>query len=442
MLVAEPACADGVEQPGCRLGFVSRLGAPKTVGVAFTRHGARLCGQVQSQQAIRLSLAVKQAQHINAVEQVVRRPAGICAPIMIFNDMQMRQLGRRVAGCFLACVAGFCLTALAGPALPGLSPFASTAQAEDGQGRGEAVIGTFRLKGRRDAPDDAGLQEPMRPADRSPPAELTLDVPGPVFPNPADVVSESEEHALDLLQAGIAALEAGDEVKARQNFEQVIATAPESGEANRARRHLAVLYQRQAPPDAMTRAGGRGTGAEAGSSVVSPKPSVRKPPLSAEEKWQRQRKLALYRQDFISMVGDRVFFGAGSQKLGARARQVLAAQATWLKKYRELAAIIEGHADEGTMASEQQSAIARARADAVYSRLVQEGVEPSRLQIKAVGQANPVARCAEKVCAAQNRRAVTGLEYFGDLTPEVADGAVPGQDETPGLGSSGVPLTR
>lgn len=372
----------------------------------------------------------------------MRRPAGMCAPIMIFNDQQKRQLAPGGAGWSLAALAAFCLTALGGQVLPGFSPFISIAYAQDGQGRGEAVIGTFRLKGRRDAAGDAGMKDPVGSADRLPSAELTLDVPGPVFPDPADVASESEEHALDLLQAGIEALEAGDEAKARHKFERVIATAPESGEANRARRHLAVLYQRQVPQEPVRRQGGVGTDTVAGPSGASRKPSVRKPPMSAEEKWQRQRKLAIYRQDFIAMVGDRVFFGAGSQKLGARARQVLAAQASWLKKYSELAAIIEGHADEGTMASEQQSAIARARADAVYNRLVQEGVEPSRLQIKAIGQANPVARCAEKVCAAQNRRAVTVLEYLDHLTPEVADGALPGQDETPRVGSSGVPLTR
>lgn len=333
---------------------------------------------------------------------------------------------------------------------------AAEAQAEPGaqQRREEAVIGTFRLKGSPQRPegtdglaDKIKARDPLMTPDTDTPAFSTDDAP-PVGGGPGDGAAAREDRALEILQAAVAALEDGRRDEARDLFEQVIAVAPASGEANRARRHLASLYRgddgevprreravpgktvaRDVQPDDFKSV--RPLEPEAAGRLAVPPPSERQPSvrtapaLTVEERWQRRRRMALFQQDFITMVGDRIFFGVGSQKLGARARQVLAQQAAWLRRHPDLAAVIEGHADDGSMAQGEQELISRARAEAVYNRLVEEGVEPTRLQVRAAGRQEPVAQCDEKACAAQNRRVVVKLTYVRDLKPEVAVGAEP-----------------
>ena len=105
-------------------------------------------------------------------------------------------------------------------------------------------------------------------------------------------------------------------------------------------------------------------------------------------------------------AGDRVFFATGSAELGSRARSALAAQAKWLMRWHEFEAAIEGHADEP--GSEQENIVlSEQRAEAVRDRLIQEGVEPSRIAVVPLGRSIPIATCADTDCRAQNRRAVT-----------------------------------
>ena len=90
-------------------------------------------------------------------------------------------------------------------------------------------------------------------------------------------------------------------------------------------------------------------------------------------------------------AGDRVFFATGSAELGSRARSALAAQAKWLMRWREFEAAIEGHADEP--GSEQENIVlSEQRAEAVRDRLIQEGVEPSRIAVVPLGRSIPSPR--------------------------------------------------
>ena len=75
-------------------------------------------------------------------------------------------------------------------------------------------------------------------------------------------------------------------------------------------------------------------------------------------------------------------------------------------RWHEFEAAIEGHADEpGT--EQENIVLSEQRAEAVRDRLIQEGVEPSRLAVVPLGRSIPVATCADTDCRAQNRRAVT-----------------------------------
>jgi outer membrane protein OmpA-like peptidoglycan-associated protein len=112
--------------------------------------------------------------------------------------------------------------------------------------------------------------------------------------------------------------------------------------------------------------------------------------------------------DLRSSAGDRIFFGNGSADLGARARQVLAAQATWLGRHPDVAITLEAHADDSGSAA-YNSELAGRRAEAVQQRLVEEGVAAERITIAAHGRDRKIASCPAPECAAQNRRVVTSI---------------------------------
>jgi peptidoglycan-associated lipoprotein len=126
--------------------------------------------------------------------------------------------------------------------------------------------------------------------------------------------------------------------------------------------------------------------------------------------------------DFKQSVGDRIFFDTATARIDSRQRSVLQAQAAWLKERPETVVKLEGHADEpGTR--ELNFLVARERAEAVRSVLIKEGVAAERIEITAVGNDQPVARCAAAAgvptspiadaCAGQNRRVVTVVEWAG-----------------------------
>lgn len=117
-------------------------------------------------------------------------------------------------------------------------------------------------------------------------------------------------------------------------------------------------------------------------------------------------------ETFRREAGDRVFFASGSPDLGSRARVVLAIQADWLKRHSLLRLTIEGHADDGG-SPEQELRLSAERAEAVRDRLIAEGVEARRIAVVARGREQRVAPCADSVCSAQNRRAVTMVYASG-----------------------------
>ena len=111
-------------------------------------------------------------------------------------------------------------------------------------------------------------------------------------------------------------------------------------------------------------------------------------------------------EEFMKVVGDRVFFDFDRYDVKDEGRATLQRQAAWLKKYPNVSVQIEGHCDErGTR--EYNLALGSRRATAAKDYLISLGVEASRVSTISYGKEKPVCVESTESCWAQNRRAVT-----------------------------------
>ena len=111
-------------------------------------------------------------------------------------------------------------------------------------------------------------------------------------------------------------------------------------------------------------------------------------------------------EDFIVSVGDRVYFGYDSAELDGDAKELLQAQAAWLKQYSKTSIIIEGHCDErGTR--EYNLALGEKRAQAVKAYLNGLGISISSLSTISYGKERPAVVGSNDAAWGQNRRSVT-----------------------------------
>ena len=98
-----------------------------------------------------------------------------------------------------------------------------------------------------------------------------------------------------------------------------------------------------------------------------------------------------------------IHFAYDSYELDGSARDVLAANAEWLKENRRARTEIEGHCDErGTV--EYNLALGAKRAKAVKDYLVSLGISSERLTTISYGEELPLCRDASEQCYARNRR--------------------------------------
>ncbi len=113
--------------------------------------------------------------------------------------------------------------------------------------------------------------------------------------------------------------------------------------------------------------------------------------------------------DLVVNVGDRIFFGYDRYDLTPEAREILDAQANWLRQYQDLNITIEGHADErGTR--EYNLALGERRANSVRGYLIALGVNPSRVGTISYGKERPAVPGSNETSWAQNRRGVTKVD--------------------------------
>ena len=283
----------------------------------------------------------------------------------------------RLAG--LACV-------LILPCTAPVSAFDETPRAPRGAER-EAVLGTFHIR------DEA------RDLDHTARAPALL--PKLKHSELADIMHTFADAR--------AARDDGDLDEAQRLFERVIAAHPNSRLADEARKDLGELYRRQKDLAPKTRAA-RIT-PDRPVETYGPRRPERRDTRSRDRQdtpdVKRSRRLVMLERQFIADVGDRIFFAKGSHELGARARDVLNAQAEWLKAHPDIVVSIEGHADDGASGEGVDFDLSDARADVVRARLIEEGVHEDRLRTKSFGEGRPVAQCSNPGCSAQNRRVVT-----------------------------------
>ncbi len=111
-------------------------------------------------------------------------------------------------------------------------------------------------------------------------------------------------------------------------------------------------------------------------------------------------------QDFVSNVGDRVFFPLNSSTVTSEGRVILQRQAQWLQTYSNIAVTVEGHADErGTR--EYNIALGARRAQAAKAVLMSYGVSANRINTVSYGKERPVVTGDTENSWSLNRRAVT-----------------------------------
>lgn len=213
-----------------------------------------------------------------------------------------------------------------------------------------------------------------------------------------------------IFEFAVSEMAAGRLLSAQRQLELFVAGHPDHPDAGAARRHLARLYQDGVAPAV--------AGAPSSVAPIDVPRAARDLGINPALGALPPRRVVLDRtapaaleDSFAEEAGDRVFFNSGSAELGQRARAVLQAQARWLKRNPALFAVVEGHADDEGLGAYDMVRLSQARAEAVYRRLVEEGVPRQRLATSAWGRDMPVANCDSALCAAQNRRSVTVLTF-------------------------------
>ena len=98
------------------------------------------------------------------------------------------------------------------------------------------------------------------------------------------------------------------------------------------------------------------------------------------------------------------FFDTDKSELRPDARDVLSADATWLKEHPSVKITIEGHCDERNT-EEYNLALGWRRANAAKAYLAQLGVAADRVSTISYGEEKPFATCHNETCWSQNRRA-------------------------------------
>ena len=122
---------------------------------------------------------------------------------------------------------------------------------------------------------------------------------------------------------------------------------------------------------------------------------------SAEDYWA-QRQQAEYLTEQAGLQD--VYFDFDSYQLTDEAKQILTANAGWLKGHPKAGITIEGHCDQrGTRA--YNYVLGEKRATRTRNYLASLGVSPTQLTVMSYGKDNPFCRESSNTCFQENRRA-------------------------------------
>ncbi len=152
---------------------------------------------------------------------------------------------------------------------------------------------------------------------------------------------------------------------------------------------VALLAACESTPDQQSTTGGLGAGTVGQPSGVAGRPGAR--PGSQE--------------DLVANVGDRVFYDLDRSDLKPEARRTIERWAGWMRQYPNVAATVEGHADErGTR--EYNLALGERRANSAKNYLVSLGIEARRVATISYGKERPAVVGSNEAAWSQNRRGV------------------------------------
>ena len=150
------------------------------------------------------------------------------------------------------------------------------------------------------------------------------------------------------------------------------------------------------------------TTAEARPPVEEPAPPVTNVPPPAPSAPTDVDAVDIGSQDLASLNSKGylkdAYFDYDQSDLRDDARTVLSSNAEWLKRYRTIQVLVEGHCDErGTSA--YNLALGDRRANAARDYLDSLGVPASRIRTVSYGKERPACTEASEDCYQQNRRA-------------------------------------
>ena len=145
------------------------------------------------------------------------------------------------------------------------------------------------------------------------------------------------------------------------------------------------------------------TSAGGGTTTITPEPKI-----SAAENPEGEVSTAALPTDLAELnkagyLKD-AFFDTDKSDLRPDARDVLAADASWLKEHPPIRILIEGHCDERNT-EEYNLALGWRRANAAKAYLVSLGVPDDQIATISYGEERPFAPCHNESCWLQNRRA-------------------------------------
>lgn len=114
-------------------------------------------------------------------------------------------------------------------------------------------------------------------------------------------------------------------------------------------------------------------------------------------------------EDFLRYAGtDTVLFAYDSAELGPEAKAILDRQAEWLKRYPNVKASLEGHADErGTR--EYNFGLGERRAASMRFYMITQGLAEDRLTTTSFGKERPAVKGSDEESWRLNRRGQTVL---------------------------------
>ena len=129
-------------------------------------------------------------------------------------------------------------------------------------------------------------------------------------------------------------------------------------------------------------------------------PKVQEPQLTEEEMFLQKSLDQINREKPLGTI----YFDYDSAVVRDDARATLDANATWLKKFRTVKILVEGHCDErGT--EEYNLALGEKRAKAAQDYLLSTGITSDRIKIISYGKSQPINPGHDESAWQMNRRA-------------------------------------